>query len=249
MSWVTVIWSMVASACLTLAVIYGLAWCRNRTAWAHLLFSATAGAGAAFTFCELWLMRVETPAELLFAMKWSHVTMLLWLVSIIWFVTLYLGAGRRSVAWSFCGLRVLYLVVGFLFWPSVNYREITSLSRVPFLGDTVTVFTGIPNLWMLLGYSTMVMLLIYVAGASVTAWRRGDRRKALTIGGSVLFFLLLGNVETVLIYWAQLRMPIVLSPFVPGPDRGDGLRVEPRRAAGRTTRQRAPGQRGGAARE
>ncbi len=216
MNWVTVIWSMVASACLTLAVIYGLAWCRNRTAWAHLLFSATAGAGAAFTFCELWLMRVETPAELLFAMKWSHVTMLLWLVSIIWFVTLYLGAGRRSVAWTFCGLRVLYLVVGFLFWPSVNYREITSLSRIPFLGDTVTVFTGIPNLWMLLGYSTMVMLLIYVAGASVTAWRRGDRRKALTIGGSVLFFLLLGNVETVLIYWAQLRMPIVLSPLYLG---------------------------------
>ena len=35
---VTVIWSMVASACLTLAVIYFLVWCRNRTAWAHLLF-------------------------------------------------------------------------------------------------------------------------------------------------------------------------------------------------------------------
>ena len=134
MNWVTVIWSMVASACLTSAVIYGLAWCRNRTAWAHLLFSATAViAGAAFTFCELWLMRVETPAELLFAMKWSHVTMLLCgLVSIIWFVTLYLGAGRRSVAWTFCGLRVLYLVVGFLIWGSVNYREITSLSACRF---------------------------------------------------------------------------------------------------------------------
>ena len=38
MSWVTIIWSMVASACLTLALIYFLAWRRNRTAWAHLLF-------------------------------------------------------------------------------------------------------------------------------------------------------------------------------------------------------------------
>ena len=38
MSWVTVIWSMVASACLTLAVIYFVVWCTNRAAWAHLLF-------------------------------------------------------------------------------------------------------------------------------------------------------------------------------------------------------------------
>ena len=32
MSWVTIIWSMVASACLTLAAIYFLVWYRNRAA-------------------------------------------------------------------------------------------------------------------------------------------------------------------------------------------------------------------------
>ena len=32
---------------------------------AHLLFAATAASTAVFTFCELWLMRVETPGELL----------------------------------------------------------------------------------------------------------------------------------------------------------------------------------------
>ncbi len=42
MSWVTVVWSMIASACLTLAVIYFLVWYRNRAAWAHLFFSVTA---------------------------------------------------------------------------------------------------------------------------------------------------------------------------------------------------------------
>ena len=35
MSWVTVIWSMVASACLTLSAIYLLVWWSNRTAWAE----------------------------------------------------------------------------------------------------------------------------------------------------------------------------------------------------------------------
>ena len=227
MSWITVIWSMIASACLTLGAIYALVWYRNRATWASLLFAATAVSTAVFTFCELWLMRVETPPQLLAAMKWGHVALLFWMVSIIWFVRLYLGAGRRWLAWTLCVLRALYLLPNFLFGTSVNYREITSLRPVPFLGEPVTIFKGIPNPWMLLGYATMVIILIFVADASVTAWRRGDRRKALMVGGSIEFFLLLGNVETALIYWAKPPHSHHPQPALPGPRRRNGLRVEP----------------------
>ena len=110
MSWVTVIWSMIASACLTLAVIYLLVWYRNRTAWAHLLFSVTAASTAAFAFCELWMMRAQTPGELLAAMRWAHVPLFFWLVSIIWFVRIYLGAGRLWLAWTISGLRAFCLL-------------------------------------------------------------------------------------------------------------------------------------------
>ena len=41
MSWVTIIWSMVASACLTLAAIHFLVWCRKRSTWSNLLLSQT----------------------------------------------------------------------------------------------------------------------------------------------------------------------------------------------------------------
>ena len=54
MNWVTVIWPMIASACLTLAAIYGLVWLRNRAAWAPLLLSLAAASTAALMFCELW---------------------------------------------------------------------------------------------------------------------------------------------------------------------------------------------------
>ena len=133
-----------------------------------------------------------------------------------WFVTFYLGAGRRWLAWTVSGLRVFYLLVAFLIWGNVNYLEITSLRRVPFLGDSVTVFEGIRNPWMLFGYATMVLILIFVADASVTAWRRGERRKALMIGGSVEFFLLLGTVQAALVHWAQLPIPVLISPFYLG---------------------------------
>ena len=216
MSWVTVIWSMVASACLTLAVIYFLVWWSNRTAWANLLFAMTAASTAAFTLCELRQMRVGTSEELLSAMRWTHVALLGVLVSTTWFVTFYLGAGRRWLAWTVSGLRAFYLLVAFLIWGNVNYLEITSLRRVPFLGDSVTVFEGIRNPWMLFGYATMVLILIFVADASVTAWRRGERRKALMIGGSVEFFLLLGTVQAALVHWAQLPIPVLIGPLYLG---------------------------------
>jgi PAS domain S-box-containing protein len=207
---------MVASACLTLAVIYFLVWWSNRTTLASLFFAMAGVSTAAFTLCELRQMRAGTPEELLSAMRWTHVALLGLLVSTTWFVTFYLGAGRRWLAWTVSGLRAFYLLVAFLIWGNVNYLEITSLRRVPFLGDSVTGFEGTRNPWMLFGYATMLLILIFVADASVTAWRRGERRKALTTGGSVEFFLLLGTVQAALVHWAELPIPVLISPFYLG---------------------------------
>ena len=107
-----------------------MVWCRNRTAWASLLFSLTAVATAAFAFCELWMMRAETPGEFATAVKWAHVPMWLWVVSLVGFVRLYLRAGRSWLAWAVCGLRTFSLLLNFLVGQNLNYREITHL-RVP----------------------------------------------------------------------------------------------------------------------
>ena len=42
LNWVLIVWSMAASASFTLAAIHFLAWFKNRTAWANLLFSLAA---------------------------------------------------------------------------------------------------------------------------------------------------------------------------------------------------------------
>jgi PAS domain S-box-containing protein len=216
MSLVTVIWSMVASACLTLAVIYFLVWWSNRTTWASLFFAMAAVSTAAFTLCELRQMRAVTPEELLSAMRWTHVALLGLLVSTTWFVTFYLGATRRWLAWTVSGLRAFYLLVAFLIWGNVNYLQITNLQPVPFLGDSVTAFEGIRNPWMLFGYATMLLILVFVADATIAAWRRGERRKALMTGGSVELFLLLGTVQAALVHWAKLPIPVLISPLYLG---------------------------------
>jgi two-component system, LuxR family, sensor kinase FixL len=212
MSWVTVIWSMVASASLTIGAIYALVWYRQRASWAHLCFSLTAASCAAFAFCELWMMRAATAAELRAALMWLQLPLFFWIVSLVWFVRIYLGAGRLWLAWTISAMRFFYALLSFVVG-QLNYREVTSVRHIQFLGESVTVLGGVPNPMMLFGQFAAMLLLIFVADATVTAWRRGDRRKALVVGGSVELFLLGALTMSVLVLWADIEMPIVFSVF------------------------------------
>jgi two-component system sensor kinase FixL len=215
MSPITIIWSMVASACLTLAGIYLLVWFRNRTAWAYLFFSLAAVGTAAFAPCELWVMRAKTPGEFGTGMRWAQVPLLLWAVSTVWFVRFYLGAGRQWLAWAICVMRAVALSANFLTGQNLNYRQITALRHIPFLGESVAVPESVINPWSLVGQLSGLVFFVYVVDASVTVWRRGDRRKALMVGGSVALFLLAATVEPTLVIWWKVPVPIVLSlPFM-----------------------------------
>jgi len=216
MSLITIIWSMSASACLTLAAINLLVWSRNRKAWANLFFSLLATGTAAFAFCELAMMRARTPAEFATLLKWGHMAVWLLVVSLVGFVRFYLKAGRPWLAWLVCGLRTLALVLNFVVGQNLNYFEITRLRQIPFLGESVQVPEGVPNPWMLVGQLSLVVLFIFLADASITAWRRGDRHRVLAVGGSALFFILVGIVQAVSVFWGIVRAPIVASLFFMG---------------------------------
>jgi len=211
MSSVTIIWSMIASACLTLAAISFLTWGRNRQAWANLCFSLLAAGTAAFAFCELGMMRAGTPAEFGTVLKWGHVPTWLILVSLIGFARAYLKAGRKWLAWLALGLRTLALVLNFLVGKNLNYREITSLRHISFLGESVQIAEGVPNPWMLVGQMSLLALVVFLIDASVTIWRRGDRHRALTVGGGAIFFMFFSTVQSVLVFWGIIRIPITAS--------------------------------------
>ena len=85
------------------------------------------------------------------------------------------------------------------------------LQRIQFLGEPVTVPTGIVNPWQLVTQTTVILILVFVADASVTAWRQGDRRKALIVGGSVEFSLLTAIVTAAPVTWGVARAPYIFS--------------------------------------
>jgi len=216
MSWVTIIWSMVASACLTLAAIYFLVWCQKRTARAYLLFFMTSAATAAYAGCELWLMRAETPAQFAAVLRWGHVPMWVIILSLVGFVRFHLRAGRPWLAWTVCALRTLALLLNFLVGQNLNYLEVTALRSVAFLGESVSVAVGVSNPCMLVGQLSLLLLVIFTADAAITVWRRGDRRQALVTGGSIVFFSLVGIAEAVLVLWQIVGWPLTASFFYLG---------------------------------
>jgi two-component system sensor kinase FixL len=216
MMWATVVYSMTASACLTLGFIHALIWWRQRDAWPNLLFAVAACGTAAFTACDLAAQLAPSPAEYGAAVRYAHLALWVGIVPLAVFVRLQFRAGRIWLLWTFCALRTLSLVLDFLTGENLNFRQITRLDHSLFLGQSITVPVGVPNPWMTIGQLSLLALVVFVADASVTAWRRGERRIAALMGGSIIFFLLAGSLQTALVFWGIVEWPLTPSLFYLG---------------------------------
>ena len=207
---------MLASAYLSLALVHMMVWCKWREVWANLLFSLSTVAIVVFAAFELWMMRAETSETFGVAMRWAHLPAWALIVSFVGFIRLYLRAGRFWLAWAVCGLRTFALILNFVCSPNLNYREITALRHVSLLGEPVSVAEGIPNPLMLIGQLSLLLLIIFVVDATITVWKRGERRRAVLLGGASLFFVVVGTAQVILSLWGIIYMPITASLFYLG---------------------------------
>lgn len=103
------------------------------------------------------------------------------IISLIGFVRFYMRAGRPWLAWTVCALRTFSLLLNFLTGQNLNYREVTGLRHIPFLGESVSVGEGVSNPWMLVGQLSLLLFVVFVADATITVWRRGDRRPVIAV--------------------------------------------------------------------
>src|SRR5438477_9716184 len=157
-------------------------------------------------------MKSETTAQYCAVLRWAHLPVWMLFVSLVWFVHLYLRAGRRWLVWTVCGLRTLALVLNFLFKPNLNFREITSLRHLSWWGgETVSAPVGVPNPWTLVGMLSVLLLLIFFVDAATTVWRRGDRRRALIVGGSAISFVTLALGMSAMVIWGVIESPFFIS--------------------------------------
>lgn len=209
MSWITVVWSMNAAACLTLAAFYGVVWYKQRDNWMHLLFSCGAFAAAAISAFELWMINATTVEQYRLLVCWVHVPTWVLTVSFVAFVRLYLRAGRAWMAWSIYSLRTLTLALNFIFPGGINFKTITDIRQFSWAGETVSVPVGVPNPFGILSQVSLLLLLVFSVDTAITVWRRGDRQRALLIGGSMIFGAILAW-HVPLVIWGIIDVPFFL---------------------------------------
>src|SRR5881397_1023954 len=210
MSWITIVWSINVGACLTLATMYLAVWCRERQSFVHLLFSCIAASAALIAAYELQLIRADTPEEYGAILRWRPLSTWVLVLSLVAFTRLYLRAGRSWMALSACGLQTLTVIVNFVFTPNLFYQEITAVRQVPWGGETASIPLGTPSPWSLLNQATLLLLAFFV-DATITVWRRGDRERALIVGGTTTFFGAIVAAQFALVILGIIQVPFFAS--------------------------------------
>ena len=217
LSWVTIIWSAAASACLTLALVHLVIWLKQPRQYAHLVFSALAVSVAAIAACELLLMRAQTPVLFGEILRWRHIPVSILIILVVLYVRLYFRAGSLWLAGGACVLRLLALAINFHVEPNLNYGQITGLRQVEMPGgEMVSVAVGTLGPWVWIGQLSNLLLLLFVAHASVALWRRGgriERQRAAFVGGSYVLFIAVAAGSAALLNAGVIQIPYILSMY------------------------------------
>jgi len=216
MSLVTVVWSMIAAACLTLAAVHLPVWWRNREARATLAFSVAAICTAAIALCELAMLKAATPADYAAAQRWMNLPVALLLIALAGFAHHYLDARLRWLAVTAIVLRLVSLAINFSVGESGNFLHATSLHAVELMGEQVSIASGERNPWRAIGHLAIFLLMLYFIAASVHAWRQGRRAAALLVGGSLTFFMAASLARAFLVSWQGGDAPSTVSLFALG---------------------------------
>lgn len=217
MSWLTVVWSMLASAALTFALLHLFIWAKGIKPKANLSFAAAAVSIACIIGVELIAMQTLSVERVSMVLRWVQLPALSLWVAIFYFVRCYFNAGRSWLAWTGGGLRLLALVLSFTTGQNLFFKEITSLKRVEIIGgETISIAQGTLNPWYIVAPLSTLFLSAFVLDATYTLWCRGtttDFRRALLFSASIIFFLLMAPLHTTLVNAGIIESPYMVSLF------------------------------------
>ena len=218
--WVILVWGMIASACLTLALVHLLAWSQNHRAKASLAFSVAATSVAACAACELGMMLSSTPEQINEFLGYGGLTILGLNVGLVAYVCLDFGTGNCWLAGSSLALRLLSAMVSLSVSGNDIYSEVTGLGSIDLMGSQVSLVTeAVSSPWVHLNNLSSLLWVIFMIDATVRLWKRGGRenkRRAGVVGGSIILFLLLAAGMSSLQEYQIIRIPYFVSPsFLP----------------------------------
>lgn len=216
LNWISVVWSAAGGICAAMAAINCLVWLRQRRALANGIFAIMAASTAILSLGELAAMQTSSPAVYSLILRWVHIPVFVLMVATVCFVRVYLRAGRPWLGWTACLIRLAAVVANFLSAENLNFKHISALRQVPFLGAHASVPIGERSPWLPVAQLGLLVLLAFLLDAGLEVWRRGERRKALVAGGAIFGFVSLGLAQAVISFWGFADLPITPSVFFVG---------------------------------
>ncbi len=219
MSWITVIWSTALGICLMMMLVHLLVWSRDRQSWANLCFSLAVFSVIGLVALEMVSMHTESPEVFGATFRWAHFFYGVGVWASLGFVHFYFKTGRRWLLALALGLRLCAVVANFTTGQNLHVATIHSLQKIRFLGEQVSIIgEWTTNPWVRLGQLAALFQIAYVMDASFRLWRKGSpesRRRALTVGVSLSFFMIFASAQSALVTRGTLRMPFLVSlPFL-----------------------------------
>ena len=171
MDWVTAVWAMLIGGCVAMALSHLFVGMWQRRG-AHLCFVVAAAAVIGIAVGELFMIRATSVEQFARAQQWTHLPILILVVALVAFVRLYFRTGRVWLGVAVCAVRFVSPIINLAFPPGLNFHEITALSHIHFLGETVSVPVAVISSWTLLGELSSLLLLVFVINASIRLWQR-----------------------------------------------------------------------------
>ena len=212
MSWLTVAWSVSATACAMLGLLHALIWVKQRPGKVYLVSSLMAFAAAANAMAELGLMHIFSVERYVSMLKFENLAVAVMLISMVWFVDLHLKTARRWLTITITVIWIIALIVNFQSPASLVFAEISELKRLTtFWGENFTIGLGANNPWKSLADAASIFITIHAIDASIKAWRTGHRDHALLVGGSIAFFIVAAGIHTPLVDAGIVATPYMVS--------------------------------------
>ena len=172
-------------------------WIHSKNEIANLLL-AVAGFGAAFlAVMELLQFDASDIQSFNRIIRITHIPLFMLIVSITWFVKFYFQTGRRWLVLTITGLWLVCLVINFSGSWNLTFSQIDGLHAIETIyGESVMLPYGNINPWSHLANLASILLLVFVVDASRSLAKKGEKRKAVNVGVSIITFMLIAGVHT-----------------------------------------------------
>ena len=218
MNWITIIWPMAIAACVTLAAIHAQIGARmiGRDRLAHVYFTLSALAVAATGFFELVLLQTRDHGQFQRLMLYAQIPIWLMQLSLAGFTWNFLERGwPRTGYWS-AAVVTLAMAGNFLVEPTQRIRFASSIHPDEVLwGARFTLPRMEYGPLAIIETISVFLLVVFVLGCARMTWRAGRHRRALLVGGGIVFFLFVSRTYAALVEAGVLRTPFFfIFPFL-----------------------------------